>query len=106
MKRIHINDVEEREIQPGLKARFIHSDNMTFAYWYIKAGAALHDHSHPHEQVVNVLEGKLKLTVDGEAQILEPGSIVIVPPNAVHAGEAVTDTRLIDVFYPVREDYR
>ena len=30
----------------------------------------------------------------------------MIPPNAVHSGRAVTELRLMDVFSPVREDYR
>ena len=106
MELIHLNEVKEKEIMPGMKARFIHSDNMTFAYWDIDAGALLPEHSHTHEQVVNMIEGEIKLTVDGEAKMLGPGTIVIVPPNAVHAVEVTTDSRILDVFYPVREDFR
>jgi hypothetical protein len=29
-----------------------------------------------------------------------------VPPNVTHSGHAVTECRIIDVFHPVRDDYR
>ncbi|OQX23539.1 MAG: cupin [Desulfobacteraceae bacterium IS3] len=94
------------EIAPGFTAHFVHTGNMTFSYWTIKAGAELPGHFHPHEQVVNMIEGKFELTVDAEAKILTPGAVVIVPPNVPHSGKAITDCRIIDVFHPVREDYR
>jgi quercetin dioxygenase-like cupin family protein len=53
-----------------------------------------------------MIEGKFELTVDAEAKILTPGAVVIVPPNVPHSGKAITDCRIIDVFHPVREDYR
>jgi quercetin dioxygenase-like cupin family protein len=43
--------------------------------------------------------------VNGVTQILGPGSVGIIPPNAVHSGRALTDCRILDVFSPVREDY-
>lgn len=102
----HPKDLELKEIVPGFKVRFVHSESMTFAHWTIEAGATLPAHAHPHEQVVNMIEGEFELTVDGEARVIQPGDVVVVPSNASHSGRAVTDCRIIDVFYPVREDYR
>ena len=106
MKLIKLADIEEKQMLPGLHVRFVHSENMTFAYWNIDAGAALPDHKHPHEQVVNIIEGDFELTVDGEPRIIKPGDVVIIPGNVSHSGKAITDSRIIDVFYPVREDYK
>ena len=102
----NLNDIDVREMAPGAKARFVHSEKMTLAYWNIAPGAGVPEHSHPHEQIVNVMEGELNLTVDGETQKLGPGSVVVLPPDTVHSGEAVTDCHVLDVFCPVREDFR
>jgi quercetin dioxygenase-like cupin family protein len=106
MPFINLDQQEEKELVPGYHVKFIHTNNMTFAYWRIEAGAALPDHSHHHEQVVNLIEGRFALTVDGETRELEPGTIVTIPPNVPHSGKAVTPCRIIDVFHPVREDYK
>ncbi len=84
----------------------VHSDNMTFAHWHIDAGAPLPEHSHMHEQVVNVITGEFELTVDGVTEIIGAGEVAIVPSNAIHSGKALKDCYIIDVFYPVRKDYR
>jgi quercetin dioxygenase-like cupin family protein len=106
MSFLNLGDFEEKEPVSGYKVRFVHSENMTFAYWNIEAGASLPHHSHPHEQVANVIEGKFEFTLEGETRVIEPGDVVTIPSNAEHAGKAVTDCRIIDVFYPVREDYK
>lgn len=106
MTHYHLDEIEERELVPGFHVRFVHSDSMTMAYWNIDAGAELPDHSHPHEQVVNILEGDFVLTVDGKPQTIRPGIVVVIPPDVPHSGKAITDCRIIDVFHPVREDYR
>ncbi|HEX9653067.1 MAG TPA: cupin domain-containing protein [bacterium] len=106
MPIIQLDQREEREIVPGFKARFVHTNNVTLAYWQIKAGSALPQHSHHHEMVVNVIDGKLELTIDGESQIIEPGRIAIIPSHVRHSARALTDCQVIDVFYPVREDYK
>ena len=98
-------NIEEKTIVPGFRARFIHSANMTFALWDIDAGASLPEHAHSHEQVGHLLEGEFILTIAGESNVMKTGSVAVVPSNARHSGKAVTACRILDVFYPPREDY-
>jgi quercetin dioxygenase-like cupin family protein len=37
---------------------------------------------------------------------LTPGKVVVIGSNVPHSGKAITDCRILDVFQPVREDYR
>ena len=97
--------LEARTVIPGFHGKFAHSANMSFVMWDIEAGAILPEHSHPHEQVVHVLEGSLEVTIDGETRVLRGGMVGIIPPNAVHSGRALTDCRVMDAFYPLRDDY-
>ncbi|MFM9840762.1 MAG: cupin domain-containing protein [Cyclobacteriaceae bacterium] len=104
-----INDLKKlppREVFRGFVGRFIHTDNMTFAYWEIKKGSALPEHSHLHEQVVNMLEGEFEIILEGESNPLTAGMVLPIPSHAKHAGRAITDCKILDVFYPVREDYK
>lgn len=103
---IDIQVIEQRQPFPGFHVRFVHSANMTFAYWEIDAGAALPEHSHPHEQVLNMQEGRFELTIAGSTRTLAAGDVAIIPSNALHSGRAITACRITDVFYPIREDYR
>ncbi len=95
-----------REIFPGYRARFVHSVGTTHSWVDIAAGAAAPEHDHPHEQVVNVLDGTLELTVAGTAYVLEAGSTFVIPPNTPHAARALTACSVLDVFTPTRDDYR
>jgi quercetin dioxygenase-like cupin family protein len=106
MTVIDTRHLTPRDPFPGFHARFVHSANMTFAYWEIDAGAELPRHGHVHEQVVNMIAGTFELTVGGDTRVLEPGMVAIIPSQALHSGRAITSCRIIDVFYPVREDYQ
>lgn len=99
-------DITSREIVPGFLGRFVHSDHLTVSYWEVTAGAALPEHAHPHEQVTCVLEGRFEMTVGGETRIVEAGTVAVIPGDVSHSGKALTACRIMDVFYPVREDYR
>lgn len=106
MPFVSIDDLTGREAIPGYTARFVHSAAMTVAYWDIVAGHRVPEHQHPHEMIVNCISGTFEVTIDGESRRLEPGGVAIIPSNATHSAYAVTDCRVIDVFTPVREDYR
>ncbi|MHB9096228.1 MAG: cupin domain-containing protein [Syntrophales bacterium] len=106
MPFINLSDIEEREIVKGFRARFVNTDRMTCSYWSVTAGATLPEHAHPHEQVTNIIRGRFEMTVDGETQTVESGTAVVIPSGAKHRGRAVTDCFILDVFSPVREDYR
>ncbi len=106
MPSFDLAEIQPREPMPGFLGKFVHSEFMTFVHWDIEEGAELPVHSHPHEQVANVIKGEFELTIDGETNLLKSGSIAVIPPNAVHSGKALTKCAIIDVFYPIREDYR
>jgi quercetin dioxygenase-like cupin family protein len=106
MPFIEMFDVPEREPVPGYRVKFVHSGTMTLAYWDVEAGAALPEHSHPHEQVSTVVEGTFEMTLDGRTRQLDPGTVAVIPSDVSHRGVALTHCRIIDAFHPVREDYR
>jgi quercetin dioxygenase-like cupin family protein len=99
-------DIEPREILGGFWARSIHTPGNTINFITVKAGNAFPLHSHMHHQCAFVLEGEFEMTINGETQILKPGKFVVIPSNIPHSGRAITDCRLLDIFNPVREDYR
>lgn len=106
MPFIEIENLPSKEIVRGYHARTVHTGTMTFVYWTVEAGYAIPEHSHPHEQVAHVMSGEFELAVAGEAMILKPGIVAVIPPNVQHGGKAVTACQLLDVFHPERDDYK
>ena len=95
-------DVIER--LPGWFGRCFHSASMTFAHYDFKRGSSIHEHFHPQEEVYEVIEGQLEVTIEGATQIAKTGVVAIVPSNARHAVKALTDGRVIVVDYPLRRE--
>jgi quercetin dioxygenase-like cupin family protein len=90
---------------PGWSGRYFHTPSMTFAHYDFVRGASIHEHFHPQEEVYEVIEGELEVTIDGVAQIARAGLVAIVPTCVRHSIKALTDGRAIIVDYPVRPDF-
>src|SRR5438067_637432 len=90
---------------PGWHGRYFHSSSMTFAHYDFVRGSSIHEHFHPQEEVYEVIEGELEVTIDGVAQVARPGLVAIVPPGVAHSVRALTDGRAIIVDYPLRHDF-
>ena len=75
---------------------------MTFAHYDFTAGSTIHEHTHPEEEIYEVVEGELEIVVDGVAERVKPGVVGIVPANARHSVRAITNGKLIVVDHPRR----
>jgi quercetin dioxygenase-like cupin family protein len=91
---------------PGWRGRYFDSPSMTFAHYEFDAGASIHEHSHPQEEVYEVIEGELEMMIGGVTQRAAPGVVAIVPSNVLHSVKAITSGKLIVVDYPLRESFR
>jgi quercetin dioxygenase-like cupin family protein len=90
---------------PGWQGRYFHSPTMTFGHYEFVRGSSIHEHFHLQEEVWNVIEGELEMTIDGVTEIARPGVVGIVPSNVRHSVKALTDGRAIIVDYPLRRDF-
>src|SRR5580698_4328724 len=97
MPFVDLKGLKVIERLPGWKGRYLHSASMTFAHYEFTAGSSIHAHFHPEEEIYEVLEGELEVTINGESEIVKPGVVAIVPPNVLHSVRALTDGRLIVV---------
>ncbi len=101
-----LSTIPSKEIMPGFHGKLIHAQTMSIAFWDVEEGAKVPAHSHPNEQIMQVLEGIFEFTVNGETHIYNPGDLVVIAPHAEHSGKALTKCKLLDVFSPVREEYK
>jgi unsaturated pyranuronate lyase len=101
---LDVADLPVRERLPGWRGRHFSSATMTFGHWEFDAGAAIHEHAHPEEEVWEVLAGELEITVAGVTAIAHAGGVAIVPPNTRHSIRARSGGTAIVVDHPVRTD--
>jgi quercetin dioxygenase-like cupin family protein len=104
MTVVDIESLRVVERLPGWRGRYFHSSSMTFAHYEFICGATIHEHFHTQEEVWEVIEGEVEVTVDGVAQIARPGRVAIVPGGVRHSAKALTNGRAIIVDHPLRHD--
>jgi quercetin dioxygenase-like cupin family protein len=96
-------EIEPVERRPGWRGRTFHSPSMTFVHWTFEVGSSIHEHGHPQEEVWQVIEGELEVTVGDETQLAGPGMVAIVPAGVTHSVRARTDGWAIVTDWPLRE---
>lgn len=63
-------------------------------------------HSHPHEQMTLVMQGKAKFILGSEERIVSAGDVLHFPSNHWHGATMLNEeVVLIDIFSPIREDF-
>jgi quercetin dioxygenase-like cupin family protein len=99
--------IPAKEIFGGaVRGHYVHAERVTLGEVSLQANTTIPLHQHPHEQLTYVIEGRFQFTIGDETTILEPGMVAVIPGNVPHGGTTHTACRVIDLFAPVREDYR
>jgi quercetin dioxygenase-like cupin family protein len=94
-------------IFPGVSIRTCAAERMMLSVVEMTPGAVVEEHSHPHEQVGMILEGRAVFFIGGEQKTLGPGDLYRIPGQVRHRVVALDQpARVLDIFYPVREEYR
>ena len=101
--RWHAEPVDQ--LSAGIGRQVIHTETMTVARIVLAAGAVVPGHAHENEQVTTVLEGRLRVVIDGHEHSVGAGESLILPANVPHEVEALSDTVTLEVFSPVRQDW-
>ena len=99
-------DGKKSEPEKGLTRRVLaYNDKLFLAEHEMVKGWVGKLHSHPHEQIVYVVHGHLKVTCQGKSFDVRTGDTFVVRGGVEHGASAVEDSLVIDVFTPCREDY-
>ena len=73
----------------------------------LEPGAVVEEHSHPHEQVGMVLGGRATFWIGDEEKTLQAGDLYRIPGHVRHRVVALdAPVRALDIFFPIREEYR
>ena len=90
----------------GIERRMIIGDKLMACRLHFQPQVVTPVHTHIHEQLTFVLQGKVKFTIEGKERIVSAGDVLQFASNTPH-GATMLDEEvvLIDVFTPLREDF-
>ncbi|MEM1298537.1 MAG: cupin domain-containing protein [Pseudomonadota bacterium] len=106
LRQTRLADLPNLVDTPGCSLRRLGGENVMLQEAKTPKGNRFPTHAHHNEQLVLVLEGRIRLTVGEkgaqQAHELGAGDMLIIPPNVPHSGETLEDCRLLDAFSPPR----
>lgn len=105
--RISRDDVAPVEMIPGLFRRTLaEGERAMVCEFTAEEGVFIPLHSHPHEQVGYVIAGRVEFVAADETFIAGPGHSYAIPGGVEHSARFLAPTQLVEIFSPVREEYR
>jgi quercetin dioxygenase-like cupin family protein len=104
--RVHRwDEIALEKITEMISQKIVAGEREMLAQIYLKRGALVPMHAHESEQMTYILQGALKVVVDGEEITVREGEVLHIPSRVPHQAEALEDTFELDVFSPIREDW-
>jgi unsaturated pyranuronate lyase len=92
--------------EPGLRRQVMsYSSAMMLVRHTMIKGWVGTRHSHPHEQLVYIVRGRIRFEHPGGVFDVGPGDSFLVPGNVEHQASALDDSEVLDIFTPMRKDY-
>ena len=103
---VKVDAAPESKPEPGLTRKVMaYNDKLFLAEHQMVKGWVGTVHSHPHDQVVYVVRGHLKVTCQGKTFEIRSGDSFVVRGGVEHGASALEDSVVVDIFTPCREDY-
>ncbi len=94
-------------IFPGVDIVTSSCDRLMLSVVDLAPHSVVEKHSHPHEQCGMLLKGKAIFFIGDEQKTLQPGDVYFMPGNVPHKVIVLDEpAQAIDVFTPIREEYR
>lgn len=102
------NELDRETVRPGVSRAGFRGDDVMLVMNWLQPGMETRPHSHPCEQIVYVVKGRMRFVIADEEIEVGAGGLVRIPPDVMHYGEPIGDEEVLnlDVFAPLREDYR
>jgi quercetin dioxygenase-like cupin family protein len=92
--------------EPGLQRRILaHNGKLMLVEHHMEASWAGARHSHPHDQLVYIISGRLRFGAGPEIFEVKAGDSFVVKGGIEHQAWALEPSVVLDVFTPYREDY-
>jgi len=99
-------DVPVERVAEGIERQMVWGEQLMVCRLRFAPRVVTAVHTHPHEQLTLVEQGRVLFVVAGEERVATPGHVLHFPSNLPH-GATMLDEEvvLVDIFSPIREDF-
>jgi quercetin dioxygenase-like cupin family protein len=106
IKTVRQEVIAPSDPEPGLKRQVLaHNKNLMLVRHLMQKGWQGALHSHPHDQLVYIIKGRLSFAGGDSLFEAAAGDSFVVPGGTEHQASALEDSEVLDIFHPWREDY-
>jgi quercetin dioxygenase-like cupin family protein len=108
LQSLNWDAIETETVNPKLRRKIVTGEKMTVARIYIDDGFLVPLHSHVHEQITQVISGRMRFWFgDDRKEVAEfgPGDVVVIPSMLPHEALAIGDVEEMDMWTPRRDDW-
>lgn len=108
LQSINWETVQTEIVNPSMKRKIVTGERMTVARIYLSDGFLVPLHSHEHEQITQVISGRMRFKFGAdreETREFGPGDVVVIPSNLPHEALAIGDVEEMDMWTPRRDDW-
>lgn len=94
-----ITDLPEADIQfEGMKGWILQGERQQLVFFEMEPIAIVPEHSHDYAQWGMVIEGRMKLTIDGKPRMCGKGDEYVIPARSKHSATFPSKCRVMDFF--------
>jgi quercetin dioxygenase-like cupin family protein len=95
------------EALPGIRRTTLCWDDASMlCHFHMTPGARVPMHDHPAAQSGYVVRGRVRFLLEDGGFVVEPGDAYLFSGGQRHGAEVLEESELIEVFTPMRPEYR
>ncbi|HXB95804.1 MAG TPA: cupin domain-containing protein, partial [Puia sp.] len=106
--KLNWDSVPAETVNASMSRQIVSGEKLMIAKIKFKDGFLVPLHHHVHEQVTQVISGKMRFWFGEnkeQTMDLEPGDVVVIPSNLPHEALMIGDVVEVDTWAPPRQDW-
>lgn len=97
MEILHWNPDTDGELNESNMRRKLEACGFTVTRYVYPPGTAFPEHTHAVDKIDGVLSGRFRMTLQGQAIVLEAGDCLSVPAGMSHSAEVVSGESVVSL---------
>ncbi len=108
VNKLNWETVPVEVVNESMSRQIVTGEKLMIARIKFKDGFTVPLHTHVHEQVTQLISGKMRFWFGEnkeQTMVLEPGDVIVIPSNLPHAAEMIGEVEEVDTWAPPRQDW-